>query len=209
MILDPSPQGSEGWALARAGHCTSSEFAAVLAKGEGKTRRAYMRRVLAERLTGKPIEVYRNAHMDRGNEQEPLARDAYEVQTGHLVELVGFGKHDTIEWCGCSPDGLVDTDGGIEAKCVIPTVQLETIMAGKYPSEHVAQVQGNLWISGRKWWDFVSFCPELPERLRLYIYRVERDEAYIRTLDLEIRRFLAETSMIYRSLMGLPTLGAI
>jgi putative phage-type endonuclease len=208
MIVHPAAQGTEEWAAARAGHCTSSEFAAVLAKGEGKTRRAYMRRVLAERMIGKPIDGYRNAHMDRGKEQEPWAREAYEVETGNLVELVGFVKHDAIEWCGCSPDGLVGNDGGVEAKCVIPTVQLETIMGGKYPTEHVAQVQGNLWITERKHWDFVSFSPDMPERLRLYVYRVQRDEAYIAALDLEVRRFLAEANTIYRSLMGMPLLAA-
>lgn len=209
MIIVDAEQGTDEWAAARAGHCTASEFAAVLAKGEGKTRMAYMRRVLAERMTGKPIDGYRNAHMDRGNLQEPWAREAYEVETGNLVERIGFAKHDEIEWLGCSPDGLVGKDGGIEAKCVIPTVQLETVMGGKYPSAHVAQVQGNLWITGRTWWDFVSFSPDMPERLRLYVYRVQRDEAYIKALELEIRRFLAEANTLYRSLMGLPLLDAI
>jgi hypothetical protein len=72
-----------------------------------------------------------------------------------------------------------DADGGIEAKCVIPTVQLDTILGGDYPSEHKAQIQGNLWITGRKWWDFVSYSPDMPEHLRLYVF--PRDSATRRT----------------------------
>jgi hypothetical protein len=130
-------------ALARCGHATASEFASILAKGQGKTRTAYLRRVVAEQLTGKPCETYRNAHMDRGNEQEPHAGVAYESKTGNPVQASPFIRHATL-LAGCSPDGLIDADGGVEIKSVIPTVQLDTILAGTYPSEHKAQIQGSL-----------------------------------------------------------------
>lgn len=196
-----SLQGTPEWLLARCGKATASEFSAVLAKGQGKTRAAYMRRVLAERLTGKPMETYHNAHMDRGQEQEPYARLAYEAITGNLVEEVGFIKHQSLE-AGCSPDGLVDKDGGAEIKSVIPTVQVDTILSGGYPSEHRPQVQGNLWVTGRDWWDFCSFSPDMPPHLRTYIFRVARDEAYIKTLEAEVRRFLGEVQTIYDALMN-------
>jgi hypothetical protein len=186
-----APQGSEEWLLARCGKATASEFSSILAKGQGKMRAAYFRRVVAERLTGKPSETYRNGHMDRGQEQEPLARMAYELATDALVEEVGFIDHPSL-MAGCSPDGLLDQDGGAEIKSVIPTVQVETILTGGYPSEHRSQIQGSLWITGRKWWDFCSFSPDMPANLRLYIFRVERDEDYIKALEAEVRVFLGE-----------------
>lgn len=195
-----APQGSEAWLLERAGRATASCFSDVLAKGQGKTRAAYMRRVLAERLTGKPIETYQNSHMDRGTEQEPYARMEYEVQTGSLVEQVGFIPHPEI-MAGASPDGLVDTDGGVEIKSVIPTVQVETLLRGGYPPEHRPQIQGNLWIANRRWWDFASYCPDMPEHLRLYVFRVERDERYIETLAGEVVHFLDEVDALYLRLM--------
>lgn len=194
-------QGTEAWALERCGRATSSEFHAILAKGQGKTRAAYLRRVLSERLTGKPAETYSNKHMERGLEQEPYARMAYEAHTGLMVEEVGFIKHETLE-AGCSPDGLLGEDGGAEIKSVIPTVQVETILAGGYPSEHRAQILGCLWITKRQWWDFCSYCPDMPEHLRLYIFRVKRDEPYIASLAVEVRSFVGEVQTLYDSLMS-------
>ncbi len=158
-------------------------------------RSAYLRRIVAERLTGKPIETYRNAHMDRGAAEEPYARMAYEERTGHIVREVGFIPHAVL-MAGCSPDGLIGDDGGAEIKSVIPTVQLETILAGKYPSEHKPQVQGSLWITGRQFWDFCSYSPDMPEHLRLYVFRVEPDKEYITALETEVIAFLAEVDAL-------------
>lgn len=191
MIIINAEQGSPGWHAARAGRVTASEFSAVLAKGEGKTRGKYMLKVIAERLTGKPSDSYHNAHMDRGTEQEPDARASYEAITGWLVDQVGFIADDRL-MTGCSPDGLVGEDGIIEIKCVIPTVQVATILSCQSPPEHRAQIQGEMWLTGRKWVDFVSYSPDMPERMRTYIFRVTRDPAYIATLDLEVKQFLAE-----------------
>ena len=195
-----APQGSEEWALERCGKATSSEFHCVLAKGQGKMRAAYLRRIVAERLTGKPMETYSNAHMERGQEQEPYARMSYESITGSLVEEVGFIKHPNLE-AGCSPDGLIGEDGGAEIKSVIPTVQLETILRGGYPSEHQAQIQGSLWITGRKWWDFCSYSHDMPEHLKTYIFRVEPDADYILTLEAEARVFLKEVDAMVEQLL--------
>lgn len=199
MIIIDAPQGSEAWHLARAGRATASEFSSVLAKGQGKTRLAYLRRVVAERLTGKPVETYRNGHMDRGNEQEPLARAAYETLTGDLVEQVGFLQHDSL-MAGCSPDCLIGSDGAVEIKCVLPTVQLETLLCGQYPPEHKAQIQGVMWITGRAWVDFVSFSPDMPEHLRTYVFRVQREDAYITQLAAEVKVFLDEVDLLIAKL---------
>lgn len=184
-------QHSPEWYAARCGRATASEFSSVLAKGEGKTRLKYLRRIVAERLTGKAMETYSNAHMERGTEQEPFARMGYEAITGNIVHEVGFIPHPDL-MVGCSPDGLIGDDGGAEIKSVIPTVQIETILRGGFPPEHKAQIMGSLWITDRKWWDFCSYSPDMPPHLQLYVFRVERDEKYIENLQAEIRGFLAD-----------------
>jgi hypothetical protein len=199
-------QGSPEWHAARCGCVTASEFSAVLAKGQGKTRAAYLRRVVAEMLTGKPTpDTYKNAHMDRGHEQEPIARDEYEAATGDFVTQVGFIRHPDMP-VGCSPDGLVGDDGGAEIKSVIPTVQLDTLLSGGYPPEHRPQVQGSLWLTKRKWWDFCSYSPDMPENLRLYVFRVERDEEYIAKLEAEVTAFVREAIQMRDLLLGRPAL---
>lgn len=195
-------QGSPEWFAARCGCATASEFISIMAKGEGKTRSAYLRRVVAEMLTEQPCETFSNAHTERGNAQEPDARAEVEARFGIFIEQVGFIRHPELP-IGCSPDGLVGTDGGVEIKSVIPTVQLETILAGGYPSKHKAQVQGNLWLTGRAWWDFCSYCPLMPtDELRLYVFRVERDEDYIAKLEKEVIAFVREAQQLRDLLLG-------
>lgn len=191
-ILDLE-QGSDAWFSARCGRATASNFSAMLAKGQGKTRQSYLLKVAAETLTGKPVETYSNAHMERGKEQEADARSEYERIKQTMVQEVGLILHDEI-MVAASPDFLVGDDGGGEIKSVIPTVQLETIRAGGYPSEHKAQIQGNIWIGERRWWDFISWSPDLPAPLNVYIYRVMRDEEYIANLEKESVLFLCDVN---------------
>lgn len=200
-----APQGSGAWLAERAGHVTASRFKDVLAKiktGEAATRKAYKIQLVTERLTGLPVESFKNAAMEWGTAQEPVAREAYEASTGVLVDTAGFLKHPAMKWCGGSPDGLIGEDGGIEIKCPHnSTVHVETLMGGM-PSDHVAQVQGNLWITGRQWWDFVSFDPRMPERLQIYVQRIERDDKYIAVLQAEVKAFLFEVEALHARLMG-------
>ena len=199
-----APQGSEEWKQEKCGCASASEFSAILAKGQGKMRVGYLRKLVAERLTGKFIDSRAfgswQQNLERGEEQELFARASYEIRTGHTVDQVGFIKHPSLAWLGCSPDGVVGTKRGVEIKSVIPTVQVETILAGGYPSVHKAQIQGSLWITERMVWDFCSFSPDMPEHLRTYIHTVERDETYIRTLEAEIRVFLAEVDELVAKL---------
>lgn len=186
-------QRTEDWFAARAGRATASNFKKVLAKvksGEAADRRNYRAQLVVERLTGKADEGFENAAMRWGTEQEPFARIAYIAQTGNIVEEVGFIKHPTLQ-AGCSPDGLIGLDGGIEIKCPTKATHLDALKAQAMPPEHMAQVQGCMWITGRKWWDFVSYHPDFPEPLQLFITRVERDEKYIKNLEHEIIEFLA------------------
>jgi hypothetical protein len=197
-----APQGSEAWKLDRVGRATASEFSSVLAKGkEGIMRRKYLRRVVSERLTGKPAETYSGKHTERGQMQEDDARQAHEEQANVWAVRTGFIPHPEI-MAGCSPDSLIGPDGALEIKSVIPTVQIETIERGGYPPEHRAQVQGVLWITGRQWVDFVSWSPDMPAHLRLYWFRVYRDEYYIENLAAEVANFLCEVDALEVKLLA-------
>jgi len=197
-------QGSAEWLAARAGHVTASRLKDVLAKiktGEAATRRTYRIQLVTERLTGLPQESYKNSAMEWGTATEPQARMAYEAATGRMVFEKGFLKHPELEWIGASPDGLVDDLGGIEIKCPYNSaVHVETIMS-KMPAEHVAQIQGCMWVTGRQWWDFVSFDPRMPAHLRLYVERVARDPEYIDMLATEVSHFLDEVAATTKTLM--------
>lgn len=196
-------QGTEEWRAARAGKITASRFADVMAKiktGEAATRRDYRWELLTERLTGLPCEGYSNRAMEWGTQHEAEAREAYETETGNLVQQAGFILHPDHPTVGCSPDGLVGDDGGQEIKCPFSSVVHVQTLKGGMPSEHKAQVQGTMWITGRKYWDFVSYDPRMPEHLRLYIERIARNDAYIEELAAEVLRFDVE---VMRDLQGL------
>lgn len=195
-------QGSPDWYAARLGVPTASCFATVMAKGKdggtSKTRADYIRKLAAEILTGDPMENYSNVHMERGKEWEPDARNLYAFMRDIEPQLVGFIRNGQK---GCSPDALIGNDGGLEIKGVLPHIQVERLLANKLPAEHRAQVQGNIWVAEREWWDFVSFCPKLP----LFVIREYRDADYIAKLEASVDAFnweLNETVERIRRLRG-------
>ena len=159
-------QGSEEWFKERIGRCTASQFHHIAYKGAGKGRKDYMRKLIVERLTNTPMEGFDNADIRRGIEQEPYAKMNYTARTLNIVEDVSFVKHEDPKiLAGYSPDGFVGDRGTVEIKCVKETVQLETIRDACCPKSHLPQIQGGMWITGRKWCDFVSYSPNLPDHL--------------------------------------------
>lgn len=182
-------QGTPEWHTCRLGIATSSEFKSILAKGEGRMRRTYMMKLLGERLTGEPAENYSNGHMDRGKTMEAEARTAYAFLQAEEPEIVGFIRNGNV---GCSPDSLIGASGMLEIKTKLPHLQLEALLAGSLPSEHQAQVQGQLWVAEREFVDFVSYWPKLP----LFVKRVYRDEIYIKTLAVEVAKFNDELAAL-------------
>lgn len=175
-------QGTDEWLAARLGLPTASKFATVMAKGEGKTRGQYMRRLAGEILTGEPSETFSNGHMERGHEMEDEARETYAFISDADIVRVGFIKNGNK---GASPDSLVGANGGLEIKTALPEIQIDRLERNRLPPEHRAQVQGNLWVTEREFWDFMSYWPKLPP----LIVRVYRDEPYIREMAAEIDRF--------------------
>ncbi len=186
-------QGSAEWRQARCGVVTASNFKLVLTKGRGKTRKNYMRRLVQEIMSGEPEEpTYWSGAMMRGTELEPHARRAYESASTHTVREVGLVFLNSDRRIGASPDGLIGNDGGLEIKCPLPHTHDKYLGDGRVPAIYKPQIQGNLWITGRKWWDFVSFAPERTHHERIIIHRMQRDEDYITRLRIEVERFVRE-----------------
>jgi hypothetical protein len=192
-------QGSPEWYAARMGIPTASMFATVMAKGKngGKslTRESYMHKLAGEILTGEPMENYTNGDMDRGKAMEQEALDAYVFQSGNIVQRVGFVQGIR---CGCSPDGLIGSTGGLEIKSAAPHVQVARLLDGRLPPEHVAQVQGNIWICDTEWWEFVSYCQRLP----LLVVHVGRDDGKIAEIAGAVKAFNVELTEVVNRIRG-------
>jgi putative phage-type endonuclease len=187
-------QRTDEWFAARLGKVTASRVADVVAKtkaGYSASRENYMADLIVERLTGQKASTFTNAAMERGVEQEPHARAAYSARTGELVEEVGFIDHPAITGSGASPDGLVG-EGCVEFKCPNTATHLDTLLADEVPGKYITQMQWQMACTGRPWCDFVSFDDRLPERLQMFVKRVQRDDKRIAKLEAEVRKFLAE-----------------
>lgn len=197
-------QGSPEWFMQRMGKVTASRLADVMAKiktGEAASRANYRAELVAERLTGKSVEGFSNAAMKWGTECEPLARAAYEADTGLMVAEVGMVPHPSIAMTGASPDGLVGVDGLLEIKCPETKSHISTILGGSVPSQYIPQMQWQMACTRRAWVDFVSFDPRMPADMQLYIKRVPRDDALIAVYEKEVESFLEEVSSTVEKLI--------
>lgn len=194
-VFDFAQYSPEWWAV-RMGVPTVSEFHSILAQGEGKTRRKYMLQLAGERITGEIADNFTTVHMERGRAMEAQAREQYQFDALD-VRPVGFVKRQTKTGpVGGSPDSFVGTDGQLEIKTKLPHLQLEVILKNRLPPEHVAQVQGGLWLTGRKWCDFVSYWPNLP----LFIHRVFPDPEYFAKIEAAVDAFNLELTEIVKSI---------
>lgn len=155
---------------------TASEFKSFCTPARGEyaaSSSSYAAKIVAKRL-GVYTEPPPSFWMDWGTEQEPNAKYAYTQQTGRELTDVGFILPDHTDAFGGSPDALVGDEGGLEIKCPAPETLIAYHASGEFPNQYKPQVQGLMLISGRKWWDFFVFHPELTP----FLLRVEADEAY-------------------------------
>lgn len=201
MNIITAAQGTPEWFAARLGIPTGSGYSNVLAKGEGKTRKAYIVKLALELATGQVRDTFKNQAMLDGTEREPAARAYYESRHGNLVEEVGFCRHDSLA-TGVSPDGLIDKVGMVEIKSPIETTHREYMARKNEPPTYVAQIQGQLWICEREWCDFVSYHPDFPDNAKLIVRRVFRDDAYIKNLEAEIIRFNEEVQQELQDILN-------
>lgn len=188
-------QSDPAWATARLGHVTASRIADMMAKtktGWGASRANYAAELVAERLTGTPSATYSNAAMQWGVETEPQARAAYEFRNDVTCGPSGFVKHFCIEWAGASPDGFVGDHGLVEFKCPNTATHIDTLLSQTIPEKYRLQMQWQMACADKAWCDFVSFDPRLPEEMRLFAKRCERDNECVADLEREAQAFLGE-----------------
>ncbi|MBV4553097.1 YqaJ viral recombinase family protein [Pseudomonas sp. SWRI102] len=188
QIITEVEQGSPEWLALRLGIVTCSELDCLLVNGKGEAgfgagAFTYMNTLIGERITGEAADPFQgNRHTERGHELEGVARKLYEqrkeVKTTQVAIVLNHGA-------GYSPDSFVDANGLTEIKTKLPKFQVEVILSGEIPKEHVAQCQGGLWVSEREWIDFVCYWPGMP----LFIKRAYRDEAMIRKLSERVKTF--------------------
>jgi len=198
-------QGTPEWFQMRLGKVTASRVADILAKtktGPSASRQNYLIELALQRTTGIIQESYSNAAMEWGTQTEPQARVAYEVNTNNFVDQVAFIDHPSIEWFGCSPDGLVSDRGLVEIKCPNSTTHWEYFKFNRPPQKYIIQMQAQMAVTGRDWCDFISFDPRMPERSQLLIVRVDRDEAFIVEMEEQIKQFLSEVEVEVNLMKG-------
>jgi hypothetical protein len=155
--------------------------------------------ILCERLTGDIVDKFVNQAMQWGVEKEPEAKDQYEQKTGRLIKDVGFVDHPKIEFCGASPDGLVD-EGLIEIKCPTTATYLNWILAGVVPEDHKQQMALQAACTGRPWVDFVAYDPRMPEPQRLFVRRYTPTAEEIAEVEAEAVKFLQEVEAMFDEL---------
>lgn len=180
-------QNTDEWLKLRAGKITSSNLSCVMAnapKAFGDPANKYAARIAVEQVNGEAIPSdYSNAHMDRGHEQEPLARIAYERE--YFVEITNGGIYVNGDRSS-SPDGLVGADGQVEIKSVIPHIHLKTLKRDNIDPTYKWQIWDQLRASEREWIDFVSFSP-LVKSKPLFVHRVRAEDCADRFNEIDER----------------------
>lgn len=200
MILIECSQGSEEWHASRAGCITASMFNVArerLKSGKNagdftQAAKKYAFKLAIERISGKPLdEGFETWQMKRGHELEPMARARHEEEAGVIVQTAGFVTTD--DGCfGASADGLIGDDGGAEYKCLVSPESLMPVLLEDDIAEYINQIQGCMWITGRKWWHYGLYCPALePVKLDLHWMEIKRDDDYIEALEKDLIEFRA------------------
>ncbi|WP_248769107.1 YqaJ viral recombinase family protein [Pseudomonas sp. MWU12-2345] len=188
QIITEVEQGSSEWLTLRLGIVTCSELDCLLVNGKGEAgfgagAFTYMNTLIGERITGEAADPFTgNCHTERGHEWEDIPRKLYEkleeVETRQVAIILNHG-------IGYSPDSLIGDKGLNEIKTKLPKFQVDVILSGEVPREHVAQCQGGLWVSEREWIDFISYWPGMP----LFVKRMYRDEVMIRKIAERVKAF--------------------
>lgn len=198
-------QGTADWLSERTGSLTASRMAdAMDFRKDGKpgaARVKLIKEILAERMTGSAMPHFVSDAMERGKEEEPAAREAYEAATGNLVQLVGFIAHPTIPYLGASPDGKIDGDGLVEIKNPTTAVHLTYVLGGAVPVEYKPQMIVQLLCTRRRWCDFVSFDGRIKEaKRRLFVRRFEPRPEEFAEVESAAVAFLREVELLWEAL---------
>lgn len=198
---DPPIAGSQEWREQRIGFATASRFREVISeprstkdKEAGKLSQSslsYMYEVIGEIITGEPADSVSTPATRWGNLHEPHALQEYAEIRCVEVQRPYFVEHPQHRYVGCTVDSFIADDGNVEVKCPFSTKNhIRTVVERRIPSDYIPQVQGQLWVTGRQWCDFVSYDPRISDqRWRTVIVRVDRDEKMIAKIARGIERF--------------------
>lgn len=191
MKIHPAQQGSLEWMMARAGIPTASEFDALLTPEfklrTGEMPKTYLAKKVAESWIGGPLPQFNAWDMDQGKILEQEAIPFYELETGETVTRCGLITTDDGR-VGCSPDGLVGDDFGIEVKCPEMHTHVRYLLSGELPKEYAAQVHGGMFVTGLKSWKFVSYRRGFPP----LVLTVAWDEAIHKQIEIALATFLVQ-----------------
>ncbi|WWW34559.1 lambda exonuclease family protein [Stenotrophomonas rhizophila] len=211
------PQGSPEWLQSRCGVVTASMFKVArerLKSGPNKgdfteAAKDYAFKVAYERISGELMdEGYQTWQMERGHELEPAARYTHEIETGCVVEQVGFITDDDGVF-GASADGFIGSDTGLEIKCLVSAKGIRKLWFAEDMSDFMDQVQGGMWITGRISWHFALYCPPLAAvGKELFLRVVERDQVYIEAMEKDLREFAALVDRYEAELRAAPKVAA-
>lgn len=191
-------QRSSEWMQARCGRITASRIRDVM--GTPGKRAAYQLELLSERLTGNSVKHYKSQPMQDGIDREPDARKIYVEYSELPVIETGFIVHPELEFYGASPDALVGHEGGLEIKCPTITTHIEWALEGVVPRDHRDQMYAGMDCTGRQWWDFMSYHPDLPIEGRSFSIRLPRDDARIEAIKKEVIKFHEEVEAMRKKL---------
>lgn len=195
------------WLQSRLGCLTASRMADAMATlKSGKPAEAQVKlahEILAERLTQAAVAHYVTPAMQWGIDNQSNAVAAYENARGVLVGGEAFFLHDSIDFFGATPDGLIDTDGLVEVKCPTSPTFVRWSLSGEVPTEYKPQMLAQLACTGRAWVDFVAFDPRMPSKQQLFIRRFEPAREEVETIENAAREFLAAVDRMFEAMMEL------
>lgn len=208
MIIINCVQGSPEWHQARCGVTTASNFADACQKlknGDYSAKAKQLAFKLAvERISGTLLQEdkFETWEMRRGREEEQNARYAHELKINMMIEQTGIVlTNDRL--FGASVDGLIGSHGQSEYKCFVSPTSLMPILLDADISDCEYQIQGQLWVTGRKWCDFCLYCPALNViGKELTVFRVERNEEFIEKMEQDLLKFNSLVSQYQAKLKG-------
>ena len=184
-------QGTAEWQTAKLGVPSGSNISRALAKKGTETRNTYIMELVGQIATRKFDEINGKA-LEHGTVNEPAARAAYEFETGHKVEQIGF-IYCPERRLGVSPDGLMPPLlKGLELKNPFTAkVHADFLCNDKMKSEYLLQVHFSLYISGFETWDFASYHSGFKKKM-LKIKTIERDPKVFERFDNELPEFMKD-----------------
>lgn len=188
MVIHDVDQNTIDWLKLHVGIPTASGFDNLVTPEfkirEGEMPRTYLFKKLAEAWRGEPLIELNNFSVEQGLIVEDEARPFFSLETNLRVQQVGFITSDDGR-CGCSPDGLIGGDNGLEIKSPAAHTHVKYLLDGKLPKEYAAQVHGSMFVTGRPKWTFMSYRRKFPA----LILEVPRNEEIMTRISEAVDRF--------------------